>query len=286
MIPELPTTIEAAAPLKDKLAAQPIYLKNLVSADGRAAAINLVFLESITDNEFVRRGVDEKIQAVIDGENGGPEQLYYTGLPHFKAASAKAMVDISRLLPLALLLIVIVLALCVRSVRGVCVVLPVLTVLISLTWTLGIMVLCGSRLSLGTLALPPLVLVLGIAYSLHVVTEYFELSRPGRTVEEVLLDTGRSINAPVLMAALTTVLGFLSLFANNIVSIREMGIYSAIGITFAFALSVAFVPAALALLTLPSRSSEMDLAEVNGGASDVDRERHSPPLPRSSWSVC
>jgi len=254
LIPEIPTTVEAAAPLRDKLVAQPIYIKNLVSADGRATAVNLVFLESITDNEFVRRGVDDKIQALIDRENG-PERIYYTGLPHFKASSAKAMFeDLSRLLPLALLLIVIVLALCVRSVRGVA--LPVLTVIMSVIWTLGIMVLCGSRLSLGTLALPPMLLVLGIAYSLHVVTEYLELARPGRTVEEVLLETLHSINAPVLMAALTTVLGFLSLIANNIVSIREMGVYSAVGITIGFFLSVVFVPAVLALLPLPLRREE------------------------------
>lgn len=255
LIPELPTSVEAAAPIKERVMAQPIYLKNLVSADGRAAAINIIFLESITDNEFIRRGVDEKIQAVIDAEHGGPEQLYYTGLPHFKAASAKAMVaDLSRLLPLALLLIVIVLAVCVRSVRGV--VLPVLAVVMSLIWTMGIMVLCGSRLSLGTIALPPLLLVLGIAYSMHVITEYFELARPGRTVAAVLVETGRSINMPVLVAAMTTVLGFLSLFANDIVSIRDMGIYSAIGITIAFVLAVVFVPATLALLPLPTWKSE------------------------------
>jgi predicted RND superfamily exporter protein len=142
--------VEAAAPLKDKLTNYPIYLKNLVSLDGRAAAINITFLESITDNEFVRRGVDDKIQAVIDRENG-PEQLYFTGLPHFKAVSAKAMVeDLTRLLPLALLLIVVVLALCMRSVRGV--VVPVLAVIISVIWTLGIMVLCGSNINLGTIA--------------------------------------------------------------------------------------------------------------------------------------
>lgn len=115
------------------------------------------------------------------------------------------------------------------------------------------MVLGGSSLSLGTLALPPMLLVLGVAYSLHVVTEYYELARPGRTVEEVLLDTFRSINTPVLMAALTTALGFLSLTVNNIVSIREMGIYSATGIIIAFLLSTVFVPAALALLPLPTR---------------------------------
>jgi predicted RND superfamily exporter protein len=254
IIPEIPATVEAAAPLKEKLAAHPIYLKNFVSADGRAAAINIVFLESITDNEFVRRGVDDKIQAIIDRETG-PEQLYYTGLPHFKAASAKAMFeDLTRLLPLALLLIIVVLALCVRSTRGV--VIPVLTVIMSMIWTLGIMVLCGSHINLGTLALPSLLLVLGVAYSLHVITEYFELVQPGHTVEEVLLETSRSINMPVLMAALTTVLGFLSLVVNDIVGIREMGLYSAIGITIAFILSVVFAPAALALFPLPSRRAD------------------------------
>ena len=254
LIPEIPTTVEAAAPLKDKLANYPIYLKNLVSTDGRAAAINIRFLESITDNEFVRRGVDDKIQAVIDRENG-PEQLYFTGLPHFKAVSAKAMVeDMTRLVPLALLLIVVVLALCVRSVRGV--VVPVLAVIISVIWTLGIMVLCGSNINLGTLALPSLLLVLGIASALHVVAEYFELVRPGCTAEEVLLETSRSINTPVLMAALTTALGFVSLVTNDIVGIREMGIYSAIGITISFFLAVVFVPAALALFHLPSRKEE------------------------------
>ncbi len=254
LIPTIPTTVEEAAAIKEKVATQPIYHKNLVAEDGRAAAINIFFLESITDNEFVRRGIDEKIQDIID-QAQGPEKIYYTGLPHFKAVSARAIVeDLSYLLPLALVLILIVLFFCLRSVRGV--VLPALTVIITVIWTLGLMVLGGSRLSLGTLSLPPMLLVLGVAYSLHVVAEYYELAQPGRPKEEVLLETLRSINTPVLMAALTTVLGFLSLFTNNIVSIREMGIYSAIGITIAFLLATILIPAALVLMPLPSRHQD------------------------------
>ncbi len=254
LVPTIPATVEEAATIKEKVATQPIYHKNLVAADGRAAAINIFFLESITDNEFVRRGIDEKIQAIID-QAQGPEQIYYTGLPHFKAVSARAIVeDLSYLLPVALILILVVLFFCLRSVRGV--ILPALAVIITVTWTLGLMVLGGSRLSLGTLSLPPMLLVLGVAYSLHVVAEYYELALPGRSKEEVLLETLRSMNTPVLMAALTTVLGFLSLFTNNIVSIREMGLYSAIGITIAFLLATILIPAALALMPLPSRHQE------------------------------
>jgi len=254
LVPTIPATVEEAATIKEKVATQPIYHKNLVAADGRAAAINIFFVESITDNEFVRRGVDEKIQAIID-QAQGPERIYYTGLPHFKAVSARAMVeDLSYLLPVALILILVVLFFCLRSVQGV--ILPALTVIVSVTWTLGFMVLGGSRLSLGTLSLPPMLLVLGVAYALHVVAEYYELAQPGRPKEEVLLETLRSMNTPVLMATLTTALGFLSLFTNNIHSIREMGIYSAIGITTAFLLSTILIPAALALMPLPSRHQE------------------------------
>src|SRR5207249_1898359 len=133
LVPGIPSTPEAWEEVKKKIADTPIYLKNYVSADGRATAITLSFLESISENEFVRRGIDDKIQAIIDHEQG-PEQIYYTGLPHFKAYSAKTMrQDLIDLLPLTLLLIMGVLFLCFRSLRGV--LLPTLTVVVSLIWT-------------------------------------------------------------------------------------------------------------------------------------------------------
>ena len=129
----------------------------------------------------------------------------------------------------------------------------------------------GSRLSVGTIALPPLLLVLGITYSLHVMTEYYEQAHPGRTVEGVLLETLHSINLPVLMAALTTVVGFLSLFVNRIVGIREMGIYAAAGITIAFLLALVFVPAGLALLPLPTRSQVDYAPALSAGLRKLTR---------------
>jgi predicted RND superfamily exporter protein len=255
MVASIPETAQAAAALQAKFAQEPLYLDLLVSADGRAAAINIAFRSDVTDQEFLKRKLDERIRVVIAREDGGPERIYYTGLPHLKAAVAVTQrEDLTRLLPATLVLLLIALFFCLRSIRGV--VLPTLTVLITLIWTLGIMVLAGSNLSLGTIALPPMLLVLGIAYSLHVMSEYYELARPGRRVDEVVLETLRTINMPVLIAALTTVVGFLSLFVNEIVSIREMGIYSAIGIISAFVLSVGLVPAALALLPLPARAQD------------------------------
>jgi len=58
-------------------------------------------------------------------------------------------------------------------------------------WEVGLLV-SRSRLSLGSIALPPLLLVLGTMYSLHVVAEYYELAQPGRSVSEVVRETLRN----------------------------------------------------------------------------------------------
>jgi predicted RND superfamily exporter protein len=251
LVPQIPTTASGWEELKGRVADHPVYLKNLVSPDGRAAAINVTFLESITDEEFRRRGLDQRIEEILDAEDG-PEKLYYTGLPRFKVHMVKSMQeDLKYFLPLVLLCIVVVMFASFRSLRGV--LLPALTSVVGLTWTLGIIVLAGSSLSLGSITLPPLLLVLGTVYSLHVVAEYYEVARPGSPVREVVLETLRKTGMPVLITALTTALGFASLFVNRIVSIREMGLFSSVGIIFAFILSVTLVPSLLCLLPLPKK---------------------------------
>lgn len=250
LMPQVPTTPAGLTELRETLADRPIYLKNFVATDGRAAAINIFFTD-MDDDAFVQLGIDNKIQALVDKENG-PEKLYYTGLPHLKVYSSNTMFDdLSFFIPLTFVLILAVLYLSFHSWRGV--VLPALTVGVGLIWTLGVIVLTGGRLSLGSVALPPLLLVLGTAYSLHVVAEYYELVRPGRTVEDIVLETLRLITPPIFITALTTVLGFLSLAINPIVGIQEMGLYSSIGISFSFVLSVVLVPAVLVLVPLPAQ---------------------------------
>ncbi|MGH7820895.1 MAG: MMPL family transporter, partial [Candidatus Binatia bacterium] len=258
LVPRIPSTDEERRELRKKIADRPMYLKNLVAPDGRAAAINIRFRD-MPDDEFMRRGIDQAVEAILR-DAGGPGEIFYSGLPHFKVYTARAMWrDLTRFVPLTLLIILIILYLSFRSLRGV--LLPALTVLVSLVWTLGIMVLAGSELTLGSTSLPPLVLVIGTAYSLHVVAEYYELSARGGAPERVVLETLRRIGAPIFITAFTTVLGFFSTGANRIPSIREMGIYSAIGISIAFLLSLLLVPAILALLPVPKPQAESDFAE-------------------------
>jgi hydrophobe/amphiphile efflux-3 (HAE3) family protein len=245
LVPEIPRDEAGRRALVDKLRERPVYLKNLVSPDGRATALNLFFAK-MPDEEFVRRGIDGAIEAIVAGY-AGPGKALYTGLPHFKAYSVAAMRrDLTLLTPATFAVVAVVLLLCFGSVSGVLI--PIAHVAISLVWTLGIVVLLGGKLSLGSFALPPLLVVLATAYSLHVLADYAEVAGPGRSPVDVVVTVLEHATAPLTIVAMTTVLGFLSFLVNDIPSIRDLGIYAAIGVALAWLLALSFVPACLALL--------------------------------------
>lgn len=245
LVASIPRDEAGRQALRDKLRERPVYLRNLVAPDGRAAAINL-FFEEMADEELVRRGIDGAIEEVVAAYQG-PGRLVYAGLPHFKATSVAAMRrDLLRLVPATFGVVALVLFACFGSLRGVLV--PLAHVTIALAWTLGIVVLTGGRLSLGSFALPPLLVVLATAYSLHVLADFLERAREGRSPGDLVFELLERATAPLTIVAATTVLGFLSFLVNDIPSIRDLGIYAATGVTLAWLLALSFVPACLAVL--------------------------------------
>src|SRR5262249_9048217 len=117
LVPEIPRTAVAWDALKEQVNDVPVYVRNLVSPDGHAAAIIISFLDGISDDEFLRQSINEKIQGLVDRETG-PERLYYTGLPYFKTHLTKSMrEDLTRFVPLTLLFIVMILFASFRSLR-------------------------------------------------------------------------------------------------------------------------------------------------------------------------
>jgi hypothetical protein len=183
---ELPATPEAAAALRARAMANPLYRGNLISADGRAAGISVVF-EPMSDEEFTRRGIENRIRALVASFDG-PERVAVTGLPTLKVNGARLMEqDTKTFTPLALVLVVVVLTVMFRTVRGV--LLPLTSLIVGVVWTDAVMVLTGSAITMGTLVLNPLLMVIGIASAIHLVSQYYWELRPGRDVRAVVAAT-------------------------------------------------------------------------------------------------
>ena len=135
------------AALKRKIADNPIYL-NMVSRDGKGAAILVFFKDQPGDDEAAQKLGDDRLEAIVAREQGS-ERLYLTGTQHITVNLLKLMQrDLRTFTPLSFAVIMVILAICFRNFRGV--LLPLLSVTCGVVWTLGIMVLTGETITIGT----------------------------------------------------------------------------------------------------------------------------------------
>ena len=243
LLPRMPPTPEDVEALRARLHAVPLYRENLVSADGRGAAINVVF-KPMSDAEYA--DLDARIEGLLAGANG-PEHFYYTGAAHVKQAAVTLMRrDLGRFTPVALAVIVFSLWLSFRTKRGV--LLPLTAVLMAVICTIGVLVLTGHAIGIGTFVLPPLLLVVGTSYAIHVMARYYEQTEEVRERIPVVERAYARVWLPLTISAVVTVIGFGSLMVNRIPAIWELGAFAVVGVVFLTLVCLTFLPAALALL--------------------------------------
>src|SRR5881397_3241325 len=240
LLPNIPPSSVEVQELKQELRSTPLYGKNLVADDFKGAAIN-VFFRNLTDAEYLDLGIDDQIRRVLAAESG-PERFFYTGAAHVKQAAVDLMRrDLFRFTPVALLVVLAVLWLSFWTVRGV--VLPVVSVVMALVWTLG------------TFVLPPLLLVVGSSYAIHVMARYYEQVDLRAPREELVMRAFLRVWLPLLISAVVTAIGFGSLGVNRITAIRDLGLFAVVGIACLTCTSLGFLPAALELLGTEPRTA-------------------------------
>src|SRR5213594_4595081 len=252
LLPHIPPTPDEVEAFKRRLAATPLLGKNLIADNFRGAAIT-VFFKNLTDAQYLDLGVDRRIMETLAAEDG-PEALVYTGAAHVKQAAVDLMRrDIARFTPIALALMLLVLWFSFGTLRGVF--LPVLAVAMALVWTLGVIVLAGKALTFGTSVLPPLLLVVGSSYAIHVMARYYEQVDAGAPPDQVVVRAFARVWLPLTISAVVTVIGFGSLMVNRITAIWDLGLFAVIGVVCLTITCLTFLPAALQLMPARLRSA-------------------------------
>ena len=233
----------------------PVYAGNLVSKDGRAAAV-LVHLTIMSELEFVRRGIEGEIRKVLEEEHGDTD-AWLTGAPIVKAATARTLLrDLAVIIPLAVALMLFIAFLSFRSVRGVLI--PFGTVVIGILWTLAAITLMGRPLNLVTTIIPPLLLTIGYAEIMHMLSEYYDFAREdaahGRTSgDDLVRRVLRKVAVPIVVCSITTMLGFATLAISPLSAIQEFGWFSVLGVVLILLVTLLFAPAVLQLLGPPRK---------------------------------
>ncbi len=242
---DLPDTPEELKVLRNRVMSKEMYRGTIISDDGTATLI-IFTLNDEADPQTVARTVKGKVLAM-----DLPVKIYFTGSPMLVTYISDLMTsDLIKLLPIAFLLIAFILMLSFRSVRGV--VLPLLTAIIAIVWTLGIMGLAGYEMSMISNNIPIILLAVGSAYTIHVlnrINQYKEKDRKKAVIKALSF-----IIIPVILAALTTMIGFVSfIFGAYLTMIKDFGIFTALGTFFTLLLSIFFVPAVIVAFSITSK---------------------------------
>ncbi|HWR12563.1 MAG TPA: efflux RND transporter permease subunit [Rectinemataceae bacterium] len=266
-------TGEEIAALKDKLLSWDLYSRALVSEDFAGTQM-IVYLDIPAEDagkpEVV--AVHKAIKKFAAETGFKDTNVYITGMPVFGSVVNDATrSDLITLVPLVVIVVVFVLFLSFRRLSGV--LLPLLTVLVSVVWAVGAMPLFGIKLSILSTVLPVILVAVGSAYGIHVVSHYYDEIAGKRDLSEaehraIVFAVLRRIGKPVLLAALTTFAGFGSFCFTKVIPIFEFGIFSSFGVLVAYGTAITLIPAILLIRGPAKKLPRFKTSEMEPGEED------------------
>lgn len=252
IIRDFPADRQAMLEIRDKVLAKPLYVNGLADSTGRFGAIIV---------EMNKSSIDPLDEIKVDPDKGDDLFNLY---PQATAAAIKAILtkyadhgivfyntgdvelnseyniitlqESERLGLITFAVIGILLAVFFRSIIGV--VGPLIVVALSILAAVSFMGLAGWRFDLMFSLLPTVLIAVGVADAVHIITEfrigYKSLNDRREAIKQTVYLTG----LPCLFTSLTTVAGFTSMAVSPIKSIQHFSIYTAVGVAGAFLLSV------------------------------------------------
>ena len=140
----------------------------------------------------------------------------------------------------------------IRFVQGIKVlVISGLPTLCSVFITMGIIGWTNYEVTMTVIIVGPIVLALGVSYGLHITNRYAESKgTPKEKMAEALESTGRA----VLLSAITTIIGFISLALTPMKPIQTVGYSLAMGIVVVYIMTMVMVPNLTMMLDLKKPS--------------------------------
>jgi predicted RND superfamily exporter protein len=235
--------------------AEPMLINRLISPRSHVTALNIVVE---LPGEDMTREVPEVVASVRDLKSyisaTYPDiDIYLTGLVMMNNAFPEASQwDMQHLMPLALLLIMSMVFLQLRGFGG-----TVGTLLVTLFSILGAMGLAGwlgIALSPPVMSAPVIILTLGVADCVHILTNWMQGVRHGANKQDAMVESLRINLMPVFLTSITTAVGFLTLNFSDAPPFHDLGNISVFGVLLAYALSVIFLPALMMVLPVRVRA--------------------------------
>ena len=269
-----PNDAAEIANLARLLAQNPVYQNTLMSADKTLASVT--FSVVIGPKGF--REVMDKVQIVLDQAKTPQVTVISSGTAVFFANVERFSARMAYLFPIALVLIGLVHFEAFRTRQGM--ILPLVTALLAVIWSLGIMGAARVSMDAFNATTPILILAVAAGHAVQILKRYYEEYERLRALhprdplsalnDRAVVESLAKVAPVMLTAGLVAALGFFSLITFEIATIRTFGIFTGLGILSALLIELTFIPALRSYLPAPQPQSK---AQPEAGCAESRENR-------------
>ncbi len=229
-------------PSLEQLAAESDAVGLLISENAKVACLLVHVRLPDTQSQTVLESMAQLRQVVDETIGHRPVTAHYTGsLPLNEAYIHVVKSDLSRILPVLLVIMLVALTVLLRSWRAAFTVLPV--GLLATLAAFGVVGLTGAELAAINAFAPIMILTVSLAGTVHMALSYARHRNQAETPEDAAMKAAADNALPMSLASGTTALGFLGLLFSPSPPIQVMGLLLAVGIVVAFLLCMTLLPA-------------------------------------------
>lgn len=234
--------------LREEFLSTPFYRNVLISDDGRVGG--LLVEANAPGTPEGRRDLMRGIENAFFPLRESGWEVHLVGPPQLNVALDELSAgEAQRVFPLAVVCAVVVLLLLFRSIRATVVALACAA--LSILLTIGLMGLMGRSMTMVTSAMPSLLWVLVLSNIIHILRRY-QRYRVNASLPDALRRALRETAPACVLAAVTTAFGFGSLLVAEMVPVRELGAFAAVGLLISLAVNLLAGPLLIRWLGVPA----------------------------------
>lgn len=178
--------------------------------------------------------------------------MHFSGLPYIRTITSKKVEQELRMFVLlAIIIASIALLVFFKSFKAM--MFPMIIVIISVIWAMGIISLFGYKITMLTGIIPPLLIVIGVENCIFLLNKYHHEYRNHGNKIKALSRVVQRVGNAAFLTNLTTAIGFAAFIVTGNKILVEFGVVASINIMIVFFLSIFLIPIFYSYLRPPKR---------------------------------
>jgi len=215
----------------------------------KEATTTALFLEIDEENNTYesRNAIIRDLLTVLDAYPNIDFKV--TGIPYFRNQYVNILnEEVIFYISFSSVLIILLLWYLYRSVSGIFI--PMLIVWFTVLFTVAAITLSGGYLEIMSSTIAPILLCVGVADSIHMISKFDDAVQSGMKQRKAILEMLLTLGSATFLTSVTTAIGFGTLLTSSVVPMKRFGIYTALGVMIAYTITILFLPAILKITNI------------------------------------